>query len=468
MHKKKDYKIILLLFALFILLLFLNHQNPLLLWDENSYLANARSHISESRYTEDYRFPLLEYIIAIAWKITGESIFIARLTIILFTLATVYLFYLICKQHVKNSCTKVQGVLEHTRNFRANSEISQCLSKYSLLITLFFSLNPLLLRWGFRIYNDIPSIFFILLAYYLLLKKSIFLAGIFSALAFLARFPLALFPLAAGIYFLYNKKPKHLLIFSAGFAIALFPWLLYNQLTYSSPIWDIQNQYNVIASNTIKEPLSKHFTNIKNTLGIFTILFAAGLFYPLKHKKHFIISLYILLSAIYYSAFVNLKLARYILVILPFVYLIAFNGFNSLTSSIKNKKIIFLLLAIIALFTASMFFNGMGNMLHDGNCGKQGAIMQSIEYMSEKNLTYQIIITNIFPYIGYHNNLESYHLWSTNIQALLIRYHPEYFIHSNYDGTYFNRTILDNNRYLRLEERFKGECGDEVSVYKVV
>jgi len=441
MHKIREFGIIILLFTLLILFLFLNYQNPHLLWDENAYLGNARSHLTESRYTEDYRFPLLEYIIAFIWKLTGESIFIAKLIIILFSLSTVYVFYLICKEHF---------------------------NKYLLLITLFFGLNPLLFKWGFRVYTDIPSLFFVLLAYYLIIKKNIFLAGIFSAIAFLTRFPSALFALTIGIYLLYNKKFKNLLIFSVGFGIALFPWLLYNQLTYSNILWDVQNQYNIVSAYTSREPISKYFTNLINKTSVFLLLFPIGLFYILKNKKHFIISLYILIAAIYYSAFVNLKLERYLLVILPFIYIIGFKGFEYLTKNIKNKKIIFLFLSIIAIFAGILFFEGLGKIIEEGDCNRDGAIMKSIEYIGSKNLTHQVIIANIFPYYGYHNNLETYHIWSENIQALLMRYHPSYFIHSNYDGTYFNRTILDKNRYLRLEERFKDKCNAEVSVYKVV
>lgn len=441
MHKNKDYKIIILLFALFILFLTLNNLSPSLFWDENAYLGNARSHISQSRFTEDYRFPLLEYILALAWKLTGESIFTARLIMILFTLATIHLFYLITKHHLTN---------------------------HYLIFTLLFGLSPLFLKWSFRIYTDIPSMFFILLSYYLILKKNIFLAGIFSALAFLSRFPSALFPLTIGIYLLYNKKPKDLLLFSAGFAIALFPWLLYNQLTYSNPIWDLQNQYNIISTYTSSEPLSKHLTNISGTLGLFAILSLLGIIITLKNKKYFIPNLYTLLSIIYYSSFVNLKLERYLIMILPFIYLTAFTGFQLTTKNIKNKKVITLLLCLITIYLGIFSIKSITQTLENTDCSRNSSILQSVNYMASKNLSHEIIITNIFPYIGYHINLESYHIWTENIQALLIRYHPAYFIHSNHDGTYFNRTILDNERYLRLEQRFKDNCNAEVSVYKVV
>lgn len=91
--KKTGIIIILLMFLLlFILLIF---QNPSLLWDENVYLGNAKSHIGLSNFTEDFRFPLIEYLIAGIWLITGENIFIARLLIVFLSLAGLFFFYLI-------------------------------------------------------------------------------------------------------------------------------------------------------------------------------------------------------------------------------------------------------------------------------------------------------------------------------------------------------------------------------------
>ena len=139
-------------------------------------------------------------------------------------------------------------------------------------MTVFFSLSPLILFWGFRVYADIPAMFFTVLSFYFLLKYNeiesnkpknkkkeyLFLAlcGITAALSFLSRFPLALFAISVGIYFILKKKPKELLIFALFFLIAICPWLIYNRIIYKNPIWDLLQQYTVVAEWTVMQPIS--------------------------------------------------------------------------------------------------------------------------------------------------------------------------------------------------------------------
>ena len=131
-----------LLFFILLLFLFLQYQNPLLLWDENAYLGNARAHISNSYFTEDFRFPLLEYFISGFWLILGESIFAARLFMILCSLLTIYVFYLIAEYYFP---------------------------KKGFYCTILFSLNPIFLKWGVYVYPNMLGLLLITTAYYFLL-----------------------------------------------------------------------------------------------------------------------------------------------------------------------------------------------------------------------------------------------------------------------------------------------------------
>src|SRR5438445_1485505 len=126
---RKINPIFLFLFALFLLLLFFNFLNLPLLWDEAAYLGNARSHISVSNFTEDFRFPLLEWLVASVWLITGESIFFARLLVIALAILSSYLFYLISLNYFSK--------------------------RASLFATIFFSISSLILLWGLRVYADV-------------------------------------------------------------------------------------------------------------------------------------------------------------------------------------------------------------------------------------------------------------------------------------------------------------------------
>ena len=98
--KQKEEIIVMSIFLLALLTLFiiLNFISPLTIWDENAYLGNARSHVSYSNYTEDFRFPLTEYLVSFIWGITGESVFFARLGIIILTLLSTLFMYAIGKK----------------------------------------------------------------------------------------------------------------------------------------------------------------------------------------------------------------------------------------------------------------------------------------------------------------------------------------------------------------------------------
>lgn len=97
-------KIILVLIVLLLSLLlqvFLAGKNTALLWDENAYLANAKSYFEPVNYDEDFRFPFLELYILPVWFIFGISNFAAHLVMVLFSVGTLFLFYLVSKFYFK-------------------------------------------------------------------------------------------------------------------------------------------------------------------------------------------------------------------------------------------------------------------------------------------------------------------------------------------------------------------------------
>ena len=138
MMKIPEKRMIVLILAIFALLTLISILDPLLLWDENAYLANARSHLTQANFTESFRFPFLEWIITAIWFVTGESILIARLAMILLSLATIYFVYLISKDFFP---------------------------KQAFWITLIYSVSVPFLFWAFRIYTEVPTLLFILISF---------------------------------------------------------------------------------------------------------------------------------------------------------------------------------------------------------------------------------------------------------------------------------------------------------------
>jgi 4-amino-4-deoxy-L-arabinose transferase-like glycosyltransferase len=432
-------KILLLLIGLCALLLILSYLTPLTLWDENAYLANARSHIKQANFNEDFRFPLLEYIIAVFWLVTGEYLLIARLIMISFTLAGVFFFYLISKFYLPE--------------------------KKAFYGTVLFAVCPLIIYWGFRIYTDIPAMVFMAIAYYLILKDNLeFLAGILFAVSFLIKFPFALFGLAVVVYFLFKKKYKKMILFAAGFGIALIPWMIFNYMHYKNPFWDFFIQQSIVKTYAPVEPASKHLVNLVKAAGILVLFIPSGIAVLIKEKKQYgIMFMHILLFIIYYFFILQLKDIRYYAVILPFIYIIIITGVGSILKDFKPvaQKIILGLIIVssLLLFTQTVF-----TINKDAKCDK--AIIQAISYMQSHKDAYPVIISNIWPYFGYYNNVHAYALWQNNIDTLITRHKADYIIYYENAGLEFNKSILD--RELSVEKTIAGSCSDKLYIYKIL
>ena len=426
----------------------------MLLWDENVYLGNARNHITESNFTEDFRFPFLEYILAFIWFFTGESVFIAQLVIILFTLASVLFIYLIAKEYFSK--------------------------RFSFLLSLLFSLCPLILFWGFRIYADIPAMFFLILSFYFLLKYEkyenqkvfVILAAIAAALAFLTRFPTALFVLGIGIYFIIKKRFIDLYIFIFFFLFTLAPWLIYNYLTYGNLIWDLQEQFLVVQQWTYFEPVTKQIMNFFIfTNFLIPLLFLFGIYViitkkKLNYKLNLLTLIYVVISFIYYFFFVKLKDERYYLAFLPFIYIVSFQALDWLKK--KEKKIFsyaFIFLIIALLFNSIFIF---GYLATKNYCEKNNSIIESMNYLENKINENDIILGNAWLWHAYKLNVRSFSLWDEDIDMLLDNHAPIYIIYNDKIGISYNKEILDNSTRLEMEKKFVGNCGEKTYLYKVL
>ncbi len=449
---RSEFPALLLLLSVFLVsLLAINSLNPMLYWDENVYLGNARSHLGESNFTEDFRFPLIEYIIAGVWVFTGESVFIARLIVILFSVSSILLLYLIAREYFS--------------------------SGLSLFLCVLFAFSPLMLLWGFRVGTDVPAMFFITLSFYFLIKgnnKMIFaaLAGITAAAAFLTRFSTGLFALPVLIYFIVNKKPKELMLFIIFFIITVSPWLIYNQAAYENPVWDLQEQYSVVAKWTYPEPAVKQIMNFFDFTNILIpILLVFGIYAVLKagklnYKLNLLILVYVIMSFITYLFFVNLKEARYYLMFLPFIYIVSFSGLSWLELN-KNKIFILVFSILIVAFLSESFF--MASFIPAKTpCETDNSITKSADYLKYKTTTCDVILTNIPPWIGYPLNVKAYSLQHENVTGLLEMYNFTYIVYNDREGSKYNREVLDNASVLELERIFTGKCDENTYVYKAV
>ncbi len=424
MNKNK----LIILGSALLLLLVLSYFDPLTLWDENAYLGNARSHIANASYTENFRYPLLEFIVAGAWKITGESIFVARIIAILFYLGTVYLFYLLSKKY-----------------FKKNE-----------LLTIFFAFSPLMIYWGFRVYTDIPSLFFIMLSFYFM-DKSYLLAGIAGGLGFVTRFTAVLYIGAITLYLFSIKKIKKSFVYLCGVAIIIIPWLIRNYVLHGNPIWDFMT-YNSMNNiyNTFKSPLP-FLLDLIIYGNIFLIILIIAIRKLVKNDKFRAMLIYISVYIIYIAFISHVKESRYIIGILPFVFILGWSGIMS----IKKKNIRNTLILAIAVISFCLLINTLFSINREFYCDRNSSILQTIHYFDdEHNIN---IISNVWPWFGYYNNFGVHAIYMQNITELINENHPKYFVYTEGRGDPFNETLL--NSTLHQTNQFFGICRDVTTIY---
>ncbi|MFP4523492.1 MAG: ArnT family glycosyltransferase [Candidatus Nanoarchaeia archaeon] len=454
--------------------LFLASQQSLLLWDEPVYLSNAQSHLTTTHFTEDFRFPGLEYVLVGAFALFGSSIFTAQIVMIVFSLLGIFAFYLLAKE-----------LFAQTKNS----------TLFQLIATLSFAIIPPMIFWSFRIYTDIPSVTCMLFSIYFFIKsipekkaskkfispssKKIYcfiaLAGIFASLSFLLRFSTILFVIPIGIYLLYNKRFKHLLFFSAGALATLLPWLLYNTIQYSHPLWDLLAQGGAVASYTAWQPISILF----NYLIAIHSLFLLGLplaFYQLKSqpkKQQLLVWILVSVLAIttfFYFSVVQLKLLRYSLMFIPFTLLLSVWGISRLqiVPFFKRKKyFVFIFLGLCFLILIAGSFSQVITLQEKASYEKKSALYQSIHYAEENIPQGEMILSNNWVWFGYYGNHQVMSLWDTNITNLITVSNASTVIYFSKIGVYYNQSILDSSPILCPKVKFKDSKNISAVIYEV-
>ena len=433
-----------ILTALFVFLIIINYFDNSLLWDENAYLANARNFLRGSNYTEDFRFPLLSFLIASLWSVFGETVLSAKLLIMGFAMASVYLFYFISFDFFGKK------------------------GKTGLLCTIVFGFSGLVLYWGFRVYTDIPAMFFILLSFRFMSKentsKNTVIAGVSASLAFLMRFPFALFGVSVLAYFAYKKEFRHILLFLVAALITLVPWLSYNYLAHNGDfIYDFKGQFAIVAAYTKFESPLNHISNFLYAMNILALFLPAGFYSYSKSNDKLkpLVLTYFALFVAYFFFLANMKISRYIIPFLPFAYIISIKGVE-----LFNKKFVSLICAasllLGLLLVLPLIYNG-------AQCNSNNVVEKSINYVcpQKENSQKKILVSNYWPYFGYACNFKVKSFWNPNLQELINAEKPDYIVYSPQLGDFYDKILIDANPKIVLEKKISSACGEEAYIYRV-
>ena len=194
-------------------------------WDSAVYSNIGKFIFSNGNFGiwEDARPLVLPLILGLGWKIGFNEVMFVKIVSLAFSLGSILMVYLISKKY-----------------------FSQKTAIYSSIFTAFSSIFFFFSSLGM---TEIPSVFFALLSLYFLFENRPFVSGLFSGIAFMARFfsifaiiPIYLFHL---IYFDRKKfVGKYSKVFF-GFVAVIVPYLILNVALYHNVLYPFQLQINI-------------------------------------------------------------------------------------------------------------------------------------------------------------------------------------------------------------------------------
>ena len=408
-------------------------RSPVLLWDENAYLATAKKFLGIGNYSEDYRFPLLWWLLIPLIAIFGDNITLIKIVLILIYSISVVFLFRIFEEYYKNSWKNG-------------------------LFVLFYILNGVILFWASRIYPDVLGASFLIFSLYFYYRyyhkkndRDLIFSTFFGVLSFLAKFYYGLW-LIILLITLENKAKVRFLMYSLLF---LSPWLLYNLIHYGNPLWNLIEQYRVAYSWQHPEPIIKFINNLLIYIGF---LVTPLLFYKKINAAERPIYFYTLILLIYFAIFVKLKDPRYFTAILPTLIIIARATIDRIPGTL------FTLLLVYIFSAGQSALKGIGDIIHYRYCWDGADIISfAINYLKNKNAS--VVLSNCcWTWIGNTLGIEVYALWSEDVQYLIQLYNPDYIVYSPNYGIMLNYSFEGLKKVIEYED----VCGLKVIIYEKI
>ncbi|MBU4351921.1 MAG: glycosyltransferase family 39 protein [Nanoarchaeota archaeon] len=316
-------KIILVMVLAFILQTMYLFKDYTIWWDASVYLGMGKYLFSLGQLGiwEPIRPLIWPLLLGLFWKLGYDQIWVGKLLTILFSLGSIYMTYLIGKKFGEDEGVIAAMLLAFT--------------------AVFFSFT-------FRLYTEIPSVFFALTAIYFFLENKFVLAGSFSALAFLTKFPQGI--LLIVFSFLTVKEVRNFIKLIGAFALVTLPYFIFNFIMYKNPLIPLLWGSVIVkraGSWLFEGPWYFYFIEIlkQNILYIFAVI---GFIILLK-RKHKAIILIASLFLLYFSTHIH-KEIRFGIVFLPYLALFAAVGIKN----VFKQKWMFWIITILSLFLLFM------------------------------------------------------------------------------------------------------------------
>ncbi|MEK6816076.1 MAG: glycosyltransferase family 39 protein, partial [Nanoarchaeota archaeon] len=346
-------------------LLFLFKPNPVW-WDASIYIGMGKYIFTWGQLGiwEPLRPMVMPLILGSIWRVGLDPILIGRILEIIFSLAAVYVTYLIGKK------------------YRGEEE--------GLIAATILCFTPVFFEFSFHHYSEIPSTLFALLAVYYFMGRSMIASGILASLAFLTKFPQGIVIFVLGLCSLTRiRKCAKLCL---AFLSLTSAYLISNYAMYGSflkPIIDGNYIIKYAGIWIFAQPWWFYMWEIakQNFLYIFALI---GISIILKKGERLVPLLAIIFLA-YFSATVH-KEPRFMIIFLPYLALLAAFGIRKV---FRQRFIVYIVL-IISIALLSVNLPAFPNA-YEGNDA-------FFKYLEGKEVNGEVLVSH--PYISiYSSNL---------------------------------------------------------------
>jgi len=307
-------------------------------WDEAVFIGIGKYiwSLGKSGLWEIIRPLGLPILLGFIWKLNLDPIFWGEVLMIIFSVGTLYLTYLI------------------------GAELFG--KKTGLIAVLLIILTPVFFRYSSKILTGIPSTFLALVSIYFFIKKKYMISGFFSGISLIFRYPQAIVLISYLVLLFYDylktQNIKSIIKLLSGFFIVFCPLLIFHSIYYGFDkilypfIKAAWHQHHIVYS-VIDGSLVSYIYNILFYAveiikqNILYLLLPIGI--KIKRKKEILV---IAGLFIVYFTFILNKQIRFALVFLPYIALLCSVAVIAL---IKRNK--YLIIALIILLIPSILAN---------------------------------------------------------------------------------------------------------------
>ena len=312
-------------------------------WDASIYIGMGKYFFSGGAVgvEELFRPILWPLILGFVWKLGLNPYYFGMVLDLALNLGAIFLTYVIAEKIINR--------------------------KAAIFAAILLAISPTFIFYSSKVLTENLTVFIMLLAVYFFIDKKYSLAGFLAGITVLLRYPqgLLLFAFLGFIWLFTKDKTKQKLIDSAKtiicFSIPLATIAIYNIFAFGDILYQVREASERIRTSGMMLPEAWSFYLIAITLECFfafLFLYSIYISWKEKNRKMLLIQIIFIIFFIYYSTVMR-KEIRYLMVVLPMLYLSIGQVFDNIYyKRMFNRHIVkYVIFALIIIFAITSFYN---------------------------------------------------------------------------------------------------------------